>query len=69
MMARRFLELCWLHALIFFIGAAACHAIIDAADGYVCMLDGANLSYGKVNILNRHFIASIVPLTTLRHHV
>jgi len=36
---------------------AAAHAILEGAGGKVNKVDGSNLSYGKLNILNPNFIA------------
>jgi 3'(2'), 5'-bisphosphate nucleotidase len=44
---------------------AAAQAIVEAAGGRVAQLDGAPLRYGKVQLLNPHFVASSVPLPDL----
>lgn len=44
---------------------AAAQAIVEAAGGHVCTLDGNPLRYGKSNILNPHFVVSSVPLASL----
>ncbi len=36
---------------------AAAHAILEGAGGKVNKVDGSNLYYGKLNILNPSFIA------------
>lgn len=45
---------------------AAAQAIVEAAGGYVLMLDGSPLTYGKPEILNPHFVVLNVPLFELR---
>ena len=42
---------------------AAAHAVLAAAGGSVCNLDGDDLVYGKNDILNPHFIALGCPAT------
>ncbi len=42
---------------------AAAQAIVEAAGGYVCGIDGAPLRYGKPNVLNPYFVASSLPLS------
>ena len=43
---------------------AAAQAIVEAAGGYVCRMDGSPLRYGKPDVLNPQFVASSEPL----HH-
>ena len=44
---------------------AAAHAIVEAAGGYVSGLDGCPLRYGKMDILNPHFVVSAVPFAAI----
>lgn len=44
---------------------AAAQAVLEAAGGHVCMLDGTPLHYGKPDVLNPYFVASNVPLAEL----
>ena len=37
---------------------AAAQAIVEAAGGSVCALDGSTLHYGKADLLNPHFVAA-----------
>ena len=43
---------------------AAAQAIVEAAGGSVCALDGSTLRYGKPELLNPHFVASSAPAGT-----
>jgi 3'(2'), 5'-bisphosphate nucleotidase len=43
---------------------AAAQAIVEAAGGSVCELDGRPLRYGKPELLNPHFVASSAPVAT-----
>ena len=43
---------------------AAAQAIVEAAGGSVCALDGSTLRYGKPELLNPHFVASSAPAAT-----
>lgn len=43
---------------------AAAQAIVEAAGGSVCALDGSRLRYGKPELLNPHFVASSAPAAT-----
>ena len=43
---------------------AAAQAIVEAAGGSVCALDGSTLRYGKPELLNPHFVASSAPVAT-----
>ena len=43
---------------------AAAQAIVEAAGGSVCALDGSTLRYGKPELLNAHFVASSAPVAT-----
>lgn len=44
---------------------AAAQAVVEAAGGYVTTLAGQPLRYGKPDVLNPHFIASAMPLSSL----
>ncbi len=44
---------------------AAAQAIVEAAGGYVTTVDGKPLRYGKPDVLNPHFVASAMPLSSL----
>lgn len=44
---------------------AAAQAVVEAAGGRVCTLQGEPLRYGKVNVLNPNFVVSAVPLADL----
>jgi 3'(2'), 5'-bisphosphate nucleotidase len=44
---------------------AAAQALVEAAGGHVCGLDGTPLRYGKTEVLNPHFVAASVPLAQL----
>jgi 3'(2'), 5'-bisphosphate nucleotidase len=44
---------------------AAAQAIVEAAGGYVTTVAGHPLRYGKPDVLNPHFVASAMPLSTL----
>jgi 3'(2'), 5'-bisphosphate nucleotidase len=44
---------------------AAAHAIVEAAGGHVTTVDGHSLRYGKSDVLNPHFVASAMPLSSL----
>lgn len=44
---------------------AAAHALLEAAGGFVCDLQGEPLRYGKPDVLNPFFIAASVPLVEL----
>lgn len=45
---------------------AAAQAVVEAAGGLVCTLQGEPLHYGKADILNPDFVVSAVPLATLQ---
>ena len=42
---------------------AAAQAVLEAAGGHVCTLDGARLRYGKRDVVNPPFIASAWPMS------
>ena len=44
---------------------AAAQAVVEAAGGYVTTMDGHPLRYGKPDVLNPHFVASAMPLSSL----
>ncbi len=44
---------------------AAAQAVVEAAGGYVTTMDGHPLRYGKLDVLNPHFVASAMPLSSL----
>ena len=44
---------------------AAAQAVVDAAGGHVCTLQGEPLRYGKTEVLNPDFVVSAVPLAEL----
>lgn len=44
---------------------AAAQAVVEAAGGYVTTVDGRPLKYGKPDVLNPHFVASAIPLSSL----
>ncbi len=44
---------------------AAAQAVVEAAGGYVTTVDGNPLRYGKLDVLNPHFVASAMPLSSL----
>ncbi len=46
---------------------AAAQAIVEAAGGYVCTVDGKTLCYGKPDVLNPAFVATAIPLNNLRN--
>ena len=46
---------------------AAAQAVVEAAGGYVTTVDGGPLMYGKPDVLNPHFVASAMPLSSLLH--
>lgn len=46
---------------------AAAQAVVEAAGGHVCTLQGEPLRYGKTEVLNPDFVVSAVPLAELLH--
>ncbi|WP_306564889.1 3'(2'),5'-bisphosphate nucleotidase CysQ, partial [Aquabacterium sp.] len=44
---------------------AAAQAVVEAAGGHVCTLQGEPLRYGKAEVLNPDFVVSAVPLVAL----
>ena len=44
---------------------AAAQAVVEAAGGHVCTLQGEPLRYGKAEVLNPDFVVSAVPLAAL----
>lgn len=44
---------------------AAAQAVVEAAGGHVCTLQGEPLRYGKAEVLNPDFVVSAVPLADL----
>lgn len=44
---------------------AAAQAVVEAAGGHVCTLQGTPLRYGKADVLNPDFVVSAVPLADL----
>ena len=44
---------------------AAAQAVVEAAGGHVCTLQGEPLRYGKAEVLNPDFVVSAVPLSVL----
>lgn len=44
---------------------AAAQAVVEAAGGHVTTMDGQPLRYGKPDVLNPHFVASAIPLSSL----
>lgn len=44
---------------------AAAQAVVEAAGGYVTTVEGKPLRYGKADVLNPHFVASAVALSSL----
>ena len=44
---------------------AAAQAVVEAAGGHVCTLQGEPLRYGKPEVLNPHFVVSAMPWSAL----